>query len=102
MSGSPVDDELPENLAELAALHKAGDQAWVQFLETPAWAVLKRVFERQLQSNIKQAGQFGLSDGDRAVLAGMNFVLSTFLSSPGRALQRLRMQATTPTREGDQ
>lgn len=97
-----ADDDAPESPEELAKLRDAADAAWSAFRQTPAWAALRLSFERQRRQNIRQAGQMGLSDGDRAVLSGMNWVLEQFLSSPDQALQRLRMNVTNADRTGDE
>lgn len=74
---------------------EAADSAWAAFLKTPAWPALERQFEALRRENIRQIGQLGRSDGDRAVIAGTLWVLEQFLSAPDKALQRLRMQAAT-------
>ena len=97
-----IDDDTPDTPEELRLQRDAGDKAWAAFIATPAWPALKHSFERQRRQNIRQAGQMGLSDGDRAVLSGMNWVLEQFLSSPDTALRRLRMNVTNPDRTGDE
>ena len=88
-----VDDDTPLTPAEAAELRAAQDKAWAAFVLTPAWGQVRQSFERQRRDYIRKIGQLGLSDGDRAVTAGVLWTLEQFLSAPEKALQRLRMQA---------
>lgn len=87
-----ADETTPQTPAESAMFRQVADNAWAVFLQTPAWAALRREFELYRQKAINTTGKLGLRCCDRAVLAGQLQTYECFLSAPEQALQRLRMR----------